>query len=67
MILGGAVGNLIDRVFVGFLSFILFVVLLIYDFNFVDSAIVVGVVLLRGGAYATEGESAPTPRESNPG
>ncbi len=62
MILGGAVGNLTDRVFragevVDFLHFRLWSGYTWPDFNVADSAIVVGVLLLVLELLATEGES----------
>ena len=61
LILGGAVGNLIDRVrhgeVVDFLHFRLWGVYTWPDFNFADSFIVVGVILLVIELLATEGES----------
>ena len=61
MITGGAVGNLIDRVFrhevVDFLHFRLWEGYSWPDFNFADSFIVVGVALLVLELLATEGES----------
>ena len=62
MILGGAMGNLVDRVFragevVDFLHFRLWTGYSWPDFNVADSAIVVGVLLLVLELLATEGES----------
>ena len=61
MITGGAVGNLIDRVFrhevVDFLHFRLWQGYSWPDFNVADSCIVVGVALLVLELLATEGES----------
>ncbi len=71
LILGGAVGNLIDRVFrdgevVDFLHFRLWAGYSWPDFNLADSFIVVGVGLLVLELLATEGESRgdPDPRGS---
>ncbi len=61
MISGGAVGNLIDRIFRGevvdFLHFRLWQGYSWPDFNLADSLIVVGVALLVLELLATEGES----------
>ena len=61
LILGGAVGNLIDRVtrgeVVDFLHFRLWGGYAWPDFNFADSAIVVGVAILVLELLASEGES----------
>jgi signal peptidase II len=61
MISGGAVGNLIDRIFRGevvdFLHFRLWQGYSWPDFNVADSLIVVGVALLVLELLATEGES----------
>ncbi len=61
MITGGAVGNLIDRVFrhevVDFLHFRLWEGYSWPDFNLADSFIVVGVALLVLEMVATEGDS----------
>jgi signal peptidase II len=61
MISGGAVGNLIDRIFRGevvdFLHFRLWQGYSWPDFNIADSLIVVGVALLVLELLATEGES----------
>ena len=61
LILGGAVGNLIDRLrhgeVVDFLHFRLWGGYTWPDFNFADSFIVVGVILLVIELLATEGES----------
>ena len=60
LILGGAVGNLIDRVWLGevvdFLHFKLWGGYSWPDFNFADSFIVVGVALLILELLAAEGE-----------
>jgi len=73
LILGGALGNLIDRIFrqevVDFLQFRLWRGYTWPDFNFADSFIVVGVAILVLELLASEGESrAPdgTPGESGP-
>ena len=62
MILGGAIGNLVDRIryqeVVDFLHFRLWQGYSWPDFNFADSFIVVGVGLLVLELLATEGESA---------
>ena len=61
LILGGAVGNLLDRIFRGevvdFLHFRLWTGYSWPDFNLADSFIVVGVVLLLLQLLATEGEN----------
>lgn len=61
LILGGAMGNLIDRIFryevVDFLHFRLWRGYSWPDFNFADSFIVVGVTILVLELLATEGES----------
>ena len=72
LILGGAIGNLIDRIRYGevvdFLHFRLWKGYSWPDFNFADSFIVVGVALLVLELLATEGErSAPSPSKSPPG
>lgn len=68
MISGGAVGNLIDRIFRGevvdFLHFRLWQGYSWPDFNVADSLIVVGVALLVLELLATEGESR-APSESD--
>ena len=74
-ILGGAVGNLIDRIFrsgelfhgevVDFLHFILWGGYSWPDFNLADSFIVSGVGLLILELFATEGESRANPVRSN--
>jgi len=60
LILGGALGNLVDRIFrqevVDFLHFRLWRGYSWPDFNIADSAIVIGVVLLVLELLATEGE-----------
>jgi len=61
LILGGAVGNLLDRIFRGevvdFLHFKLWRGYTWPDFNFADSFIVIGVGLLLLELLAAEGES----------
>jgi signal peptidase II len=61
LILGGAIGNLIDRIFrhevVDFLQFRLWRGYTWPDFNFADSFIVVGVGILVLELLASEGES----------
>jgi len=61
LILGGAIGNLIDRIFRGevvdFLHFRLWSGYAWPDFNFADSFIVVGVGLLLLQLMASEGET----------
>jgi signal peptidase II len=61
LILGGAAGNLIDRIRYGevvdFLHFILPGGYVWPDFNFADSFIVVGVIFLVLELFAAEGES----------
>jgi signal peptidase II len=70
LILGGALGNLIDRVFRGevvdFLHFRLWTGYSWPDFNLADSAIVVGVGLLLLELLASEGESRAGPGEAAP-
>ena len=60
LILGGAVGNLVDRIFrqevIDFLHFRLWRGYSWPDFNVADSAIVVGVGLLILDLLASEGE-----------
>lgn len=69
-ILGGAVGNLIDRVFRGevvdFLHFRLWGGYSWPDFNFADSFIVIGVGLLILELLASEGESRATQDGAGP-
>ncbi|HTY19232.1 MAG TPA: signal peptidase II [Myxococcota bacterium] len=71
MILGGAVGNLIDRVVRGevvdFLHFRLWGGYEWPDFNLADSAIVVGVAFLIVELLATEGETRSDPAGVEPG
>jgi signal peptidase II len=71
MILGGAVGNLIDRVargeVVDFLHFRLWGGYEWPDFNLADSAIVVGVAFLVVELLATEGETRTDPAGVEPG
>ena len=71
MILGGAVGNLIDRVLRGevvdFLHFRLWGGYEWPDFNLADSCIVVGVALLIVELLATEGETRADPAGAEPG
>jgi len=70
LILGGAVGNLIDRVFrqevIDFLHFRLWRGYSWPDFNVADSAIVVGVGLLVLELLATEGEQRAPVSDSEP-
>jgi signal peptidase II len=73
LILGGAIGNLIDRIFrhevVDFLQFRLWRGYTWPDFNFADSFIVVGVAILVLELLASEGEiraSDGTQGESGP-
>jgi len=67
-ILGGAVGNLIDRIryheVVDFLHFRLWKGYSWPDFNFADSFIVVGVALLLLEMVATEGDSHAPPEST---
>jgi signal peptidase II len=70
LILGGATGNLVDRLLHGevvdFLHFVLWGGYQWPDFNFADSFIVVGVILLVLELLASEGESRAevmSPRE----
>ncbi len=71
LILGGAIGNLIDRVFRGevvdFLHFRLWGGYSWPDFNLADSFIVVGVGLLVIELLATEGEQRADPAGVEPG
>ena len=71
MILGGAVGNLIDRMLRGevvdFLHFRLWGGYEWPDFNLADSAIVVGVAFLVVELLATEGETRSDPAGVEPG
>ncbi len=71
LILGGAVGNLIDRVRLGevvdFLHFRLWSGYSWPDFNLADSFIVVGVALLVIELLASEGESRADPAGAKPG
>jgi signal peptidase II len=64
MILGGAIGNLVDRIryeeVVDFLHFKLWRGYSWPDFNLADSFIVIGVGLVVLEMLATEGESAPS-------
>ena len=68
LILGGAVGNLIDRIFrqevIDFLHFRLWRGYSWPDFNVADSAIVVGVGLLVLELLATEGEQRGSASDS---
>jgi signal peptidase II len=70
LILGGALGNLVDRVFRGevvdFLHFRLWTGYSWPDFNFADSAIVVGVGLLLLELLASEGETRAGPDAATP-
>jgi signal peptidase II len=64
LVLGGAVGNLIDRVTTGAVTDFLAVYLGSYrwpDFNVADSAISVGVVLIAIDALRPRAEPAPAP------
>jgi signal peptidase II len=69
-ILGGAVGNLLDRILRGevvdFLHFRLWGGYSWPDFNFADSFIVTGVGLLILELLASEGESRATPDRAGP-
>ena len=69
-ILGGAVGNLLDRLFYGavvdFLHIRLWTGHSWPDFNVADSSIVVGVALLVLELFAAEGESLSDPPGSEP-
>ena len=71
LILGGAVGNLIDRIFrqevIDFLHFRLWRGYSWPDFNVADSAIVVGVGLLVLELLATEGEQRGSASDSESG
>lgn len=68
LILGGAVGNLIDRLWLGevvdFLHIKLWGGYSWPDFNFADSFIVVGVALLILELLAAEGEKRASPEQS---
>jgi signal peptidase II len=70
LVLGGAVGNLIDRLVYGeVIDFLHFRLLGGYswpDFNLADSFIVVGVGLLVLELFASEGEEEPLREESAP-
>jgi signal peptidase II len=70
LILGGAVGNLIDRIFrqevVDFLHFRLWRGYSWPDFNVADSAIVVGVGLLMLELLASEGEQRVSANDDEP-
>ncbi len=64
-ILGGALGNLIDRLRYGEVIDFLHLEFRSYafpDFNFADSFIVIGVGLLILELFTTESETEPTPR-----
>ncbi len=69
-VLGGATGNLLDRIrhgeVIDFLHFRLWSGYSWPDFNIADSMIVVGVGLLILELFATEGEAQADPRGSNP-
>jgi signal peptidase II len=69
-ILGGAVGNLIDRLVhqevIDFLHFRLWGNYSWPDFNFADTFIVCGVALLILELFATEGESRADPAGTHP-
>jgi len=71
LILGGAIGNLLDRIFraevVDFLHFRLWSGYSWPDFNFADSFIVVGVALLLLQLIAAEGESRAGNSTPEPG
>jgi signal peptidase II len=68
LILGGAVGNLVDRLWLGevvdFLHIKLWGGYSWPDFNFADSFIVVGVALLILELLAAEGEKRASPEQS---
>jgi signal peptidase II len=70
LILGGAVGNLVDRLIYGevvdFLHLRLWSGYSWPDFNVADSSIVVGVALLVLELFASEGESLSDPPGSEP-
>jgi signal peptidase II len=70
LILGGAVGNLIDRIFRGevvdFLHFRIWRGYTWPDFNLADSFIVVGVGLLVVELLASEGEDRTAPEPDEP-
>ena len=70
LILGGAVGNLIDRIFRGeVVDFLHFKIWRGYswpDFNLADSFIVVGVGLLVVELLASEGEDRTAPEPDEP-
>jgi len=70
LILGGAVGNLLDRIrhteVVDFLHFRLWSGYSWPDFNLADSFIVVGVALLILELFATEGETRSEGAEADP-
>lgn len=71
LILGGAVGNLIDRIAYGevvdFLHFRLWQGYVWPDFNFADTTIVIGVGLLILELLATEGEQRGQARDAEEG
>jgi signal peptidase II len=70
LILGGAVGNLLDRLIYGavvdFLRLQLWVGYSWPDFNVADSSIVIGVALLVLELFAREGESLTDPPGTEP-
>ena len=70
LILGGAVGNLLDRLIYGavvdFLRLQLWVGYSWPDFNVADSSIVIGVALLVLELFASEGESLTDPPGTEP-
>jgi signal peptidase II len=70
LILGGAVGNLLDRLVYGavvdFLRLQLWAGYTWPDFNVADSSIVIGVALLVIELFASEGESLADPPGTEP-
>jgi signal peptidase II len=71
MILGGAIGNLVDRIFRGevvdFLHFRLWSGYSWPDFNLADTFIVCGVGFLVLELFTTEGEDRARPTQAEPG
>ncbi|MCY0876941.1 MAG: signal peptidase II [Firmicutes bacterium] len=64
LLLGGAVGNLIDRIFRGYVIDYIYVQIIHYPvFNLADSCIVLSILYLIYRAWRRRSESEETPRE----